>query len=371
MNASSHGGAAKNGALPPRLDIDPPLLNSANPWATTIEDLTALYACPSTGAVTVRTCMLNGFNHDPARHQYAFFDTATSSPGAGSCNSSVNSLGYSPIALSSYLAMIKEIAASPIALPTKGFIVSVTGTPEEVAQCFVEIVKTAETVHCPLAMEINLSCPNIPGAPPPAYSPDALVAFLRPLVHLRKDPQFRHIPFGIKTPPYTHATEFQGLSKALLTIAQENEAVNGDRLCPMSFITAVNTLGSCLLLKSNATHKVEEANGTNGKDISRQDGVAAAFAPVLPDLGLGGMAGAALHPLALGNVANIRRMLDAEKDVLGHIQTIGVGGVSDINGFRRMQSVGAEFVGVGTALGIHGVAIFEDILGGLSKSPIG
>ena len=35
--------------------IDPPLLNSASPWATTFEDIKALYECPFTGAVTVRT----------------------------------------------------------------------------------------------------------------------------------------------------------------------------------------------------------------------------------------------------------------------------------------------------------------------------
>ena len=50
----------------------PPLLNSASPWATTNEDLQALYDCPYTGAVTVRTSLLGGFNHDDTIHQYAF-----------------------------------------------------------------------------------------------------------------------------------------------------------------------------------------------------------------------------------------------------------------------------------------------------------
>jgi hypothetical protein len=40
------------------LKIDPPLLNSASPWATTLEDIQALYECPFTGAVLVSRIFL-------------------------------------------------------------------------------------------------------------------------------------------------------------------------------------------------------------------------------------------------------------------------------------------------------------------------
>ena len=55
------------------LYFSPPLLNSANPWATTKEDLQTLYDCPYTGAVTIRTGVLGGFAHDDTIHQYRFF----------------------------------------------------------------------------------------------------------------------------------------------------------------------------------------------------------------------------------------------------------------------------------------------------------
>jgi dihydroorotate dehydrogenase (fumarate) len=54
-------------------------------------------------------------------------------------------------------------------------------------------------------------------------------------------------------------------------------------------------------------------------------------------------------------------MLD-QHEVLKTIDIIGVGGVSDGAGYRRMRAVGAAAVGVGTALGREGVVVFSDIL---------
>lgn len=87
--------------------------------------------------------------------------------------------------------------------------------------------------------------------------------------------------------------------------------------------------------------------------------------------GIGGMAGEALHPLALGNVRTIRSMLDSSPYAeIRNIAIIGIGGVSDVAGFRRMRSVGAAVVGVGTALGREGVEIFSKISAGLSQSDL-
>lgn len=77
--------------------------------------------------------------------------------------------------------------------------------------------------------------------------------------------------------------------------------------------------------------------------------------------GIGGLAGAALHPLALGNVRIIRSMLD-EYAQLKRISVIGVGGVFDRGGYRRMLAVGADAVAVGTGLGNEGIGVFPKIL---------
>lgn len=190
-------------------------------------------------------------------------------------------------------------------------------------------------------MEINLSCPNIPDKPPPAYNGDSLKSYLTALQELVSEPDIARIPFGLKTPPYTHAAEYVELFSALKSSAQKDQ----DGVCPVSFITATNTLGSCLVLAD--------------------PGVNASSDPALPALGIGGMAGAPLHPLALGNVRTIRRMLGEAGKGLAHIQIIGVGGVLDQNGYKRMRAVGADIVGVGTGLGLKGVSVFNDILKGV------
>ncbi|KAJ9156339.1 Dihydroorotate dehydrogenase (fumarate) [Pleurostoma richardsiae] len=329
---------------PPSLDISPPLINSANPWATSLEDLKALYECPSTGAVTTRTTLLDGFPHDPAKHQYVLFDIATHTAEPGTENASLNNLGYSPHPLDTYLGFIKTISqTSPSTNPKKGFIVSVTGSPDDIVGCYRRIAATQSELPFPLAMEINLSCPNIPGHPPPAYDGPALLQYLAALQDaVASDSAAPRIPFGIKTPPYTHSTEFAVLGTALAACAVRDR----DGVCPVSFITATNTLGSCLVLKPA---------GAEGD----------AMGAALPGLGTGGLAGAPLHPLALGNVLTIRKMLDVDAKALGHVQVIGIGGVSDAGGYERMKSVGAAVVGVGTGLGTKGLGVFAGIEKGL------
>lgn len=344
-----------------RLIIDPPLLNSANPWCTTLDQLQELHDCPHTGAVTTRTSLLGSFPHDESIHQWTFFDP--SSHNAASRNpakaetalqtGSLNTLGYSPKSLKEYLGFIKTISdglpekPAEKRKPPKPFIISVTGTVDEVVECHRQICAHQRTVRMPLAMEVNLSCPNIVGKPPPAYNAASLVSYLAALKQevesqsKQQDPM--QVPIGIKTPPYTYHDQYVSLMSALLESAKQKEPKNAG--CPISFITATNTLGSALLLTSEHSPSLNSANSS----------------------GIGGLAGAPLHPLALGNVRTISSMLQEHKPELGHIQIIGVGGVDSPEGYRRMRSVGATAVGVGTALGRKGVKIFEEINEGLGQ----
>ncbi|KAI1778380.1 dihydroorotate dehydrogenase-like protein [Hypoxylon cercidicola] len=339
---------------PPPIHIHPPLLNSANPWATTLEDLKALFECGSTGAVTTRTALLDGFAHDPAVHQYAFFDPSTHASGSGPLsagpaeNASLNNMGYSPLPLDAYLGFIREIAGPAVVMEEEGkkekkkklFIVSVTGSPDDVAECYVRVARLARDVRAPLAVEVNLSCPNIADAPPPAYDGDALERYLDAVARAAAENTAGavRVPWGIKTPPYTHAGQFAMLGAALVHSATANASAH----CPASFVTATNTLGSCLVLSSSYPPVTARLAGT----------------------GVGGMAGAALHPLALGNVRALRDLLDAAPQTR-HVQVIGVGGVEDAEGFCRMKNVGAAAVGVGTALGRKGVEVFGEIEAGV------
>lgn len=326
--------------------INPPLINSANPWCSTREDLQALFDSPHTGAVTTRTSLLVGFPHDPAIHQFVFFGNGSHSaqskdsrdgPIPASHEGSLNTLGYSPTPLADYLAMLGDIvASSTLPDPTrwsKPFIISVTGSADDVVECYSMIQDVQETLSNPLCMEVNLSCPNIPSKPPPAYSKSSLVEYLQKLAQVPHATGKHRVAIGLKTPPYTYHDQLRNLIDAL--------GASSTSTCRVDFITAINTLGGSLLLDSDLTPVLNSAS----------------------DSGIGGMGGGPVHPLALGNVKTIRQLLDEHG--LGSTSIIGVGGVSDAGGFRRMKSAGASIVGVGTALGREGVPVFRRIMEGL------
>ena len=314
---------------PPQLIINPPLLNSACPWATTEDDIRALLCCTSIGAVTTRTSLLHGFAHDDVVHRYRFIDSsggkvvvADNDAAKRSVNGSVNSLGYSPIPLDGYIVILQRLSASLNATMTrKTVIISVTGEPWAVAECYAKISIAVPSLSFPLAMEVNLSCPNIPGSPPPAYNCTLLAAYL---AALPSDPV---LPVGIKLPPFTYEGQFTSLIETLQLKPYASR---------LSFITATNTLGSCLVFDGEG--------GTLDRAETLQ----------------GGMAGAPLHPLALGNVQTLRTLLD-QTEALRHVVIIGVGGVSDGAGYRRMRKAGAMAVGLATSLGTNGTRVFDYI----------
>jgi dihydroorotate dehydrogenase (fumarate) len=99
---------------------------------------------PWTSVVTARTSLINGVDLSPAKHQYAFYDVAQAwlnprhkprPPG--------NSLRDSPFNLETDLGFITAILDELPIRPSKGFIVSVTGTPEDIAICYAHIVSAA------------------------------------------------------------------------------------------------------------------------------------------------------------------------------------------------------------------------------------
>jgi dihydroorotate dehydrogenase (fumarate) len=191
-----------------------------------------------------------------------------------------------------------------------------------------------------LAMEVNLSCPNIEGMPPPAYEREGLREYLEAINDSKRTYRGRmdeeSVPrVGVKLPPYTHSGQFAMVVEEIARINAED--VDGR----LDFVTSTNTLGGCLVLSEQ----------TLDKALNSESGT-----------GTGGMAGQALHPLSLGNVATLRRLLD-EKAETRDVVVIGVGGVEDKDGFQRMRKVGAGAVGCATALGREGVDVFAKIAG--------
>ncbi|KAF4572441.1 dihydroorotate dehydrogenase [Pleurotus pulmonarius] len=349
------------------IEVDPPIINSSCAWSSDRAQLQALYDCTYTGAVTTRTATIGGFDEN-ATHQASadisvcltvltvkHYQVAFTNDEAHL--TTINSYGYSPHPLSTYLGVITDILSSensslpPDRHASKPFIISVTASD---AQTLREMVASIQSSlrYTPdgtptswadrIAIELNTSCPNIIGKPPPAYTPSAppLVDLLTVLQEeFKKDTS---LTIGLKLPPYVYQSQFHDILKVIagLSVAIDDAMVN-----PIAFFTCTNTLGNTLLFSS----QTEQSSGSKK------------YALPVP---LGGLAGHALHPLALGNVHTFSMLLQsAEFSCLKDIVIIGVGGVTDLRGAERMREAGAQVVGAASLFGKYGPEAFQRLFG--------
>ncbi|GJN90748.1 hypothetical protein Rhopal_003762-T1 [Rhodotorula paludigena] len=319
-----------------------PVLNSACPWASSEEDLRALWECEWTSAVTTRTTTLHGFPDDPSKHQVAFFGS--------DAQSSANSFGYSPFPLSTYVSWLRPLVLSTPPAKRKQLIVSITGTLSETAALLAQLRDFAAELDTVLAVEFNASCPNLGhlGHAPPAYVEDELQQFLALLAEHASD----SLKVGVKLPPYTYDEQFAAVGRALSSVGDPHAKEH-----PISFLTATNTLGQGLVFGSQMAAVPSCA-------VAQQPPKQEMFA--LPG-GSGGLAGAAIHHTSLGNVYRLSRLLRDEgvqDRRLRSISLIGVGGASDAESVERFRLAGADAVACATALGREGVRVFEKMAGG-------
>ncbi|KAI6045202.1 hypothetical protein EDC04DRAFT_210282 [Pisolithus marmoratus] len=311
------------------IDVHPPLLNTSCAWASDLQQLTALYDCPHTGAVSTRTATLSGFKEDSS-HTVAFL--------AGSL-SSINSYGYSPHPLSSYITWIRMLLERDPP-SSKPFIISITESNPESLSKMITAIQDLRTEHPSwhkrIAIEFNASCPNIKGHPPPSYHFSSLVPFLDIFAeHFRADPT---LTMGLKLPPYIVSTQFHDVIGGIATYTRQY-ILSGQFMNPFAFLTCTNTLGNSLVFSDQTVD--------TGADES-------SFA--LPP-GIGGLAGEAIHSLSLGNVYSFSELLAESPDpALREIIIIGAGGVTSPEAVARMHRAGAKLVGCATLLGVLGVA---------------
>lgn len=186
---------------------------------------------------------------------------------------------------------------------------------------------------CKIAVEFNLSCPNIADSAPLGYMHDSILPFAVVMRAANKDDPT--LTIGCKMPPYVHQAQFTNFLQMLSYLVID---ANGEKRCPVSFLTSTNTLGNSLLFSSSATDR---------------------FALPTP---LGGLAGESIHALSLGNVFTFKRLISSQTYVdkgLGDLKVIGVGGVTSKAAVERMREAGADAVGCATLFGKEGVQAFE------------
>lgn len=194
-----------------------------------------------------------------------------------------------------------------------------------------------------VAVELNTSCPNIRGKPPPAYSFTTLFPLLEVLTQAyRAD---NSLTIGLKLAPYVASFQFEEVVKYVASFSYD--LGNGVRTNPFAFFTCTNTVGNSLLFAHQTTSSLAAGDEADGY----------ALEPVL-----GGLAGEPIHALSLGNVFSFAKLLESHQDrAVREIRLIGVGGVLDKQGVQRMKKVGAAVVGCATLLGREGVKGFEKL----------
>lgn len=192
-----------------------------------------------------------------------------------------------------------------------------------------------------IAVELNTSCPNIRGKPPPAYSFTTLLPILEVLARAyRAD---RTLTIGLKLAPYLASFQFEEVIGYIASFSYDLGF--GNRSNPFAFLTCTNTVGNSLFFAHQTTSMEGEVDGY-------------ALRPVL-----GGLAGEPIHALSLGNVFSFAKRLESHEDeAVRNVKVIGVGGVADKQGVERMKKVGATVVGCATLLGREGVEGFEKLV---------
>lgn len=189
----------------------------------------------------------------------------------------------------------------------KPVVASVAGLCEE------DFVKIAEAINGakPDLVEVNLSCPNIPGKPQIGYDPQDSERLLRRVRRLVT------VPMGVKLPPYFDPAHHAVMADVI-------------RRTGVDFLTLINSVGNGLVV-----------------DPERESVV------IKPKGGFGGLGGPIIKPVALANVRAFWRLLD------GNCPIIGTGGVvSGVDAFEHFLC-GASAVQVGTALVEEGTGLFD------------
>ena len=263
--------------------------------------------------------------------------------------STLNSFGYSPHPLSSYIEWTRLILSR--GTNSKPFIISVTSnSASELAQMVEDVQKLrqgledgAECTPSRVAVELNTSCPNIRGRQSPAYAFTTLLPILDVLTQAYRADM--SLTIGLKLAPYVASFQFEEVVKHVASFSHDLE--DGSCTNPFAFFTCTNTVGNSLLFTHQTTPSLVVGDGV---DVY-------ALGPVL-----GGLAGEPIHALSLGNVFSFAKLLETHGDkAIREIKLIGVGGVVDRWGVERMKKVGAAVVGCATLLGREGVEGFEKL----------
>jgi len=263
-------------------------MNASGVMCVTREELLALGRSRA-GAIVTKSMTVEAREGNPLPRYYGF-------PGG-----SINSMGLPNLGYKVYAELIPELKQYG-----KPVIASVAGLCEDDFPTIAKVINASR----PDLIEVNLSCPNIPGKPQIGYDAETSE---RLLTRLRK---VITVPMGVKLPPYFDPAHHK---------------VMGDVIsrCGVDFLNVINSVGNGLVVDSEREVPVIKPKG-----------------------GFGGVGGAIIKPVALANVRAFWKIFE------GRMPIIGTGGVMDgVDAFEHVLC-GASAVQVGTVLLEEGIEVF-------------
>ncbi len=278
------------------MDLDSCLYNASGPICTT-EDELHLLGQSAAGAILSKSATLE---KRQGNEKPRYVETQT--PWG-----SINSMGLPNEGYKYYGSFSKKAAQYG-----KPYIMSVSGLSHKDN---VHIIKALSEYEHVAAIELNLSCPNVPGKPQTGYDFEESRALLDRVfgeVELKQ-------PLGVKLPPYFDLPHFDMMADVLNDF-------------PLAFVTCINSIGNGLVIDTDNESVV-----------------------IKPKSGFGGIGGDFIKPTAL---ANVRKFYTLLKD---DIAIIGCGGVKTGRDAFEHVLCGARAVQVGTCLMSEGTDAFTRI----------
>ena len=271
-------------------------MNASGARCVTAEELHALGRGRSAAIVT-KSMTLEPRAGNPEPRYYGF--------AAGS----INSMGLPNLGVRAYAELIPDLRRFG-----KPVITSIAGL------CDADFVTIAGLINerRPDLIEVNLSCPNIPGEPQVGYDFEAserLLMDVRAVVS---------VPLGVKLPPYFDPAHQEKMAGVLGRVG-------------VDFLSLINSVGNGLVVDPE------------------QESVM-----IKPKGGFGGLGGSLIKPVALANIRAFWKLF------AGQLPIIGVGGVKTGTDAFEHLLCGASAVQVGTALVEEGLGVFELLEGELS-----
>jgi dihydroorotate dehydrogenase (fumarate) len=263
-------------------------MNASGALCVTREELLVLGRSRA-GAIVTKSMTVEERQGNPLPRYYGF-------PGG-----SINSMGLPNLGYHAYAELIPELKRFG-----KPVIASIAGLCEDDFATIAQVINGAK----PDLVEVNLSCPNIPGKPQIGYDADASERLMK---RVRK---VITVPMGVKLPPYFDPAHHQ---------------LMGDVIgrCGVDFLNLINSVGNGLVVNPETETVVIKPKG-----------------------GFGGLGGSIIKPVALANVRAFWNYFQ------GKMPIIGTGGViSGVDAFEHVLC-GASAVQIGTVLVEEGVGVF-------------